>query len=197
MEESLLSNNTNDNSIVSKETEVNSSYESQTSAMTDLKNQIINSISLSLNDIIQGNKEQGKNAKQDIFYLGFIPPISLNEYIDHLMKYSNMDISTLINAIIYIDRFCDNNNYYLTKNNIFRILLSTCLLSLKFNEDIIVNYKEYSEIAAVSVEDLKNLEFKMYLKLHYSLIVKYDLYKAYYDYFANYSTPKKNNKEFQ
>ncbi len=195
MNESLLSNNTTDNSIVSKETEVNSSYESQTSVMTDLKNQIINSISLSLNDIIQENKEKGKNAKQDIFYLGFIPPISLSEYINHLMKYSNMDISTLIMAIIYIDRFCDKNKYYLTKNNIFRILLSTCLLSLKFNEDIIVNYKAYSEIAAVSVEDLKNLELNMYLKLHFSLNVKYDLYKAYYDYFTNYSIPKKNKKE--
>ena len=56
MDESLLSNNTTDNSIVSKETEVNSSYESQTSAMTDFKNQIINSISLSLNDIGNSRK---------------------------------------------------------------------------------------------------------------------------------------------
>lgn len=195
MNESLLSNNTTDNSIVSKETEVNSSYESQTSEMTDLKNQIINSISLSLKEIIQENNARGKYAAQDIFYLGFIPPISLNEYINHLMKYSNMDISTLILAIIYIDRFCDKNDYNLTKNNIFRLLLSACLLSLKYNEDIIVNYKTYSEIAAVSVEDLKNLEFSMYLKLHFSLNVKYDLYKAYYDYFANYSIPKKNKKK--
>ena len=111
------------------------------------------------------------------------------------MKYAKMDISTLIIAIIYIDNFCDKNQYILTKNNIFRILLSACLLSLKFNEDITVNYKSYSEIAAVSVEDLKNLEFYMYLKLHFSLIVKYELYKSYYDYFSNYSIPK-NEKNF-
>ena len=192
MNESFLSNNTTDNSIVSKETEINSSYESQTSAMTDLKNQIINSISLSLNKIIKSNKASGKCPKQDIFYLGFIPPISLSEYIKNLMKYSNMDISSLITSIIYIDRFCDKNNYYLTQNNIFRILLSACLLSIKFNEDITVNYKTYSEIACVSVEDLKNLEFYMYLKLHFSLKVKYDLYKSYYTYFANYSVKKKD-----
>lgn len=195
MNESLSSNNTIDNSIASKETEINSSYESQTSKTIDLNNQIINSISLSLNKIIQGNKAKNKYVKQDIFYLSFIPPISLNEYIKSLMKYTNMDISTLIISIIYIDKFCDKNDYYLTQNNIFRILLSVCILSLKFNEDITVNYKNYSEIAAVSVEDLKNLEFYMYLKLHFSLKVEYDLYKSYYDYFSNYSLPKKGNEK--
>ena len=191
MNESSILSNTSDASIVSRETEVNSSYESQTSKETDLKNHIINSISISLKDIIKENKKTiSNNVNKDIFYLSFIPPISLEDYIKRLVKYSNMDISTLINSIIYIDYFCDKNKYYLTPNNIFRILLSACLLSLKFNEDITVNYKTYAEIAAVSVEDLKNLEFYMYLKLHFSLNVKYELYKSYYDYFANYKIPK-------
>lgn len=189
MDESLLSNTT-DTSIVSRETEINSSYESQTSRETDLKNHIINAISISLNDILKENKANTKYVKQDIFYLSFVPPISLNNYIKRLMKYSNMDISSLIMSIIYIDNFCDKNKYYLTPNNIYRILLSACLLSLKFNEDITVNYKSYAEIAAVSVEDLKNLELYMYLKLHFSLNVKYDLYKSYYDYFSNYHIQK-------
>ena len=192
MNESSILSNTSDASIVSRETEVNSSYESQTSKETDLKNHIINSISLSLKDIIKENKKTiSNNVNKDIFYLSFIPPISLEDYIKRLVKYSNMDISTLINSIIYIDYFCDKNKYYLTPNNIFRILLSACLLSLKFNEDITVNYKTYAEIAAVSVEDLKNLEFYMYLKLHFSLNVKYELYKSYYDYFATYKIQKK------
>ena len=192
MDESSLSNIT-DNSILSKETEFNSSYESNSSKEVDLKNQIINSISLSLNELIKRNKSQ--KIKQDIFYLGFIPPITLQNYINHLMQQTNMEISTLIISIIYIDRFCSKNKYHLNKNNIFRILLSSCLLSLKFNEDRIIKFKDYSEIANVSVEDLKNLEFFMYLKLHFSLTVKYELYKSYYDYFSSYSIPKNDKKE--
>ena len=192
MDDSSLSNIT-DNSILSKETEFNSSYESNSSKELDLKNQIINSISLSLNDLIKRNKSQKIN--QDIFYLGFLPPITLRNYINHLMQQTNMEISTLIISIIYIDRFCSKNKYYLNKNNIYRILLSSCLLSLKFNEDKMIKFKDYSEIAAVSVEDLKNLEFYMYLKLHFSLTVKYELYKSYYDYFSNYSMPKNDKKE--
>ena len=194
MNESSLLSNTTDNSIVSKETEINSSYESQTSKETDLINTIINSISLSLKDIINENKSIEKYVKKDIFYLSFIPPISLKDYIIRIFKNSKMEISTLINAVIYIDNFCNKNQYILTANNIFRIILTACLLSLKFNEDIIIKYKYYSEIAAVSVEDLNNLEFYMYLKLHFSLNVEYDLYKSYYDYFKNYSIPKKDKE---
>jgi len=192
MDESSLSNIT-DNSILSRETEFNSSYESNSSKELDLKNQIINSISLSLNELIKTNKSQ--KVKQDIFYLGFIPPITLRDYIKHLMLQTNMEISTLIISIIYIDRFCKKNNYNLNKNNIYRILLTSCLLSLKFNEDKIIKFKDYSEIAAVSIEDLKILEFSMYLKLHFSLTVKYELYKSYYDYFSSYSIPKNGKKE--
>ena len=194
MDESSLLCNTTDNSIVSKETDINSSYESQTSKEIDLNNQIINSISLSLKDIINENIQIEKYVKKDMFYLSFIPPISLKDYIIRLFKYSKMEISSLIIAIIYIDSFCNKNKYILTANNIYRIVLSACLLSIKFNEDITINYKYYSEIAAVSLEDLKNLEFYMFLKLHFSLKVEYDLYKSYYDYFKNYSIPKKDKE---
>ena len=62
------------------------------------------------------------------------------------MKYSKMDISSLIIAIIYLDRFCNKNKYILTKNNIYIILSTVCLISIKFNEDYPVSYKYYSEI---------------------------------------------------
>ena len=70
MNESLLSNIT-DSSIVSRETEINSSYESQTSKETDFKIQIINSISLSLKDIINENKSNSKYVKKRYFLLAF------------------------------------------------------------------------------------------------------------------------------
>ncbi len=102
------------------------------------------------------------------------------------MKQTKMDISTLIISIIYIDRFCHKNKYVLTMNNIYRILLSTILLSIKFNQDKTICNKRYSKIACVSIEDLNTLEFTMYLKLHFSLKVKDELYLNYHDYFSNY-----------
>ena len=76
------------------------------SGETDLKNHIIKSISLILEDIIKENMNSNNNkkyidiSKNNIFYLYFITPMPLEDYIKHLMKYSNMNISTLIIAII-------------------------------------------------------------------------------------------------
>ena len=179
--------NTIDNSFLSKETEVSSSFENQSLDSIDLENIIIDSIVSNLEDIIKDNKSRAKHPKQDIFYLSFIPPISLNEYIKQIMEQTKIDISTLIISIIYIDRFCHKNKYILTINNIYRILLSAILLSIKFNQDDITSNKAYSEIAFVSVEDLNILELTMYLKLHFSLKVNDKLYQKYYDYFSNHS----------
>ena len=178
--------NTIDNSFLSKETEVSSSFENQSLDSIDLENIIIDSIVSNLEDIIKDNKSRAKHPKQDIFYLSFIPPISLNEYIKQIMEQTKMDISTLIISIIYIDRFCHKNKYILTMNNIYRILLYTILLSIKFNQDKTICNKRYSKIACVSIEDLNTLEFTMYLKLHFSLKVKDELYLNYHDYFSNY-----------
>ena len=117
MDVSINSNNMTDNSITSKETEDSMSFEK--SQIKNINEHIINSISLNLKDIIGENESQSKYTHRDIFYLSSIPSISLNDYIKRIMKYSKMDISSLISAIIYIDRFCNKNNYILTKNNIY------------------------------------------------------------------------------
>ena len=74
---------------------------------------IINSICLNLEDIIQENKIYINYIVKDIFYLTSIPEISLSDYINRIMKYTNINISTLINAIIYIDIFCERKKYIL------------------------------------------------------------------------------------
>ena len=105
MNESSLLSSTTDNSIVSKETEINSSYESQTSKETDLNNRIINAISLSLKDIINDNFQVEKFVKKDIFYLSFIPPISLKDFINRLYKYNQDKNLYLLLALNHIRLF--------------------------------------------------------------------------------------------
>ena len=85
-------------------------------------------------------------------------------------------------SIIYIDRFCEINNYILCMNNIHRILLTACLLSIKFNEDIIET-KDYAKIAGIPTNDLNFLEFYFCVKIKFSFFVDYDIYDKYYEYF--------------
>ena len=178
---------TNDNSVLSKESESNFENKNQLELNKDLENIIIDSISFNLENLIRANQNEAKYCPQDLFFLSFIPKISLNEYIRNLVKQTNMEISTLILAVIYIDRFCYINHYTITRNNIIRILLTTCLLSLKFNQDNIITNEAYSKIACVSMKDLQILEIHMYFKLKFSLMVQDSLYKKYYEYFKSHS----------
>ena len=192
--EDLFSNNNIDSSLISKETEANSSnnasFENQIPISSNLKNHITNAIVSNLKDIIKENQKNNKNKlifKDNIFYLEDLPPISLEKFIQHLVKFTQMDISTLILAVIYMDEFCEKFKYILTLNNIYRLILISVFIGLKYNEDTYVNEKSYASIAGVSVEDLKYLEFQMCVALDFSFFVKSELYQQYFMYFCKFS----------
>ena len=192
MDESTISNYT-DNSIISLETEANSmvgtSFENQYPISQNLKNHIITAIVTNLKDIIKENKQQGRNKNifKDIFYLEQIPPIALETYVRHIVKYSQMNISSLILSVIYIDLFCERFNYVLTLNNIYRLIIIAIYISIKYNEDIFVNTKTYSAIVGITPDDLKNMEFQMCVALDFSFFVNQDYYQQYFIYFSKFS----------
>ena len=163
MEESSSSRINTDNSISSKETAINTSpnNEANNPISPYKQKQIIKSIAQNLIEIIQENNRnnQMKYVKHDIFYISRQPSISIEDYINRIFKNTKMNISTLIMSIIYIDRFCELNGYILSKKNIHRIILTACLLSMKFNEDVNVNTNYYASVAGIPVKDLNNLDF--------------------------------------
>jgi hypothetical protein len=189
MDESSLVYNNTYTSSVSKETDASSSFESQCPISPDLKHHIISAIASNLKDIIQENQKLQKNyiLRDNVFYLEQIPLISLEDYIHHLVKYTNMNISSLILSIIYIDKFCEKNKYILSLNNVYRLILISVFISLKYNEDEMVNTSTYAYIAGVSVQDLKMLEYQMCAALEFNFYVKSDYYQQYFVYFCKYS----------
>ena len=122
----------------------------------------------------------------DIFYLEEIPTISLENYIKRLVKYTKINISTLILSIIYIDKFCEKCKYYLSFNNVYRLLLASTLMSIKFNEDVTVNTKTYSKIAGVTINDLNILEYQICIALDFDFYVEADYYQQYFNYFSKF-----------
>jgi len=190
MNESSCSGLNTDNSICSKETiNTSTSFERDLPISEEKKIYIIKSISKNLKEIIKENIQNNQMlyVRNDIFYYNRVPAISIDDYIKRIFKNTKMNISSLIMAIIYIDRFCEINRYVLSMNNIHRILLTACLLSIKFNEDININTKYYAEVAGIPVLDLNNLEFYLCVKLKFSLFVDYDFYQKYFEYFCKYN----------
>ena len=105
MDEQSISYNT-DNSLNSKETDatnssISLSFENQFQITPNLQNRIISAIAANLNEFIEENhKLYGNVSKDNLFYLDNLPPISLENFIHHLVRYTNMNISSLILSII-------------------------------------------------------------------------------------------------
>ena len=182
-----------DNSISSKETAINTSQniDNYNQISSYDPKQIIKSIAQNLRDIIRENirNNQMKYVKQDLFYINRHQSISIEDFIKLIYKNTKMSLSTLIISIIYIDKCCEINKYILSLKNVHRILIASCLLSIKFNEDCI-STKYYSKIVGINDCDLNNLELYFYIKLQFSLFVDDDDYQRYFDYFSKFNLGK-------
>ena len=193
MDESSSTIVNTDNSTSSKETAINTNpnieYYNQISPY--MEKHIIKSIAQNLRDIIRENirNNQMKYVKFDLFFINRQHSISIEDFINLIYKSTKMSISTLIMSIIYIDKFCEINKYILSLKNIHRILIASCLLSIKFNEDSI-STKYYSKIVGTNDIDLNNLEIYLFIKLQFSLFVDYDYSQKHFDYFCKFKLDK-------
>ena len=193
MDESSSSIINTDNSISSKETAINTSQniENINHVSPFVEKHIIKSIAQNLRDIIKENirNNQMKYVKHDIFYINRSHSISIEDFINLIYKSTKMSISTLILSIIYIDKYCESNKYILSLKNVHRLLIASCLLRIKFNEDSI-STKYYSKIVGTNDYDLNNLELYFYIKLQFSLFVEDDYYQKYFDYLSKFELDK-------
>ena len=147
----------------------------------NISQKLIEVISFTLQAIIKDNKKQKKSQKEfdKIFNYSREPEISLYDYLSRIHKYLSINDSTLIISLIYIDRICKNKGVKLTKNNIHRILFSSILASIKFNEDKIYPNSFYAKIVGISVKELTKLE-SVFLKLiDFKLFISDEIYNIY------------------
>lgn len=145
-----------------------------------------------LQEILEENKGQ-KQPKEIIerqkkmsFHSKTPASVSLPEYIERILKYSHIEESTLIIALIYIDRLCDRQNVILSDNNIHRIVFTAIILATKYNEDDFYSNSYYSKVGGIVVEELNVLEFEFAKLIKYTLFVKEDIFDKYKVYLAQY-----------
>ena len=144
---------------------------------------LLKEISDTLSTIVAKNKTYSKLKKEKSqFNHKNIPKISLYDYLFRIQKYAEIEDSTIIIALIYIDRICNKKGIILSKYNIHRILFTSILISIKYNEDIIYSNLFYSKIAGISVNELNLLEKEFLNTIDFELYISDSLYQKYYDF---------------
>ena len=114
-----------------------------------------------------------------------IPPISIKDYLERLCKYSKIDTSTIILILIYIDRICNIQKFKLTYYNVYKLILASMIIAIKYNEDEYYSNKFYSKLGGVSISEIVFLEYNFLSLIHYNLFVNNELFKKYNDYISS------------
>lgn len=149
--------------------------------------ELIKSISCLIEGIIQRNITKKKFPKKSIFFIEEedIPNISIYTFIFYIYSYLNLELSTIILTIITINRFLEQTKDQLSKNNFYKLFISSCLLNSKQNEDYFLDYELYAKAGKIDKNELIFLENEFFKMIDYKLFVKDEVYRRYYDFFKN------------
>ena len=142
---------------------------------------VINSISSTLEKLINNEKQKKDTDLKELikpFNSKTISEISINDYLKRIIKYTNCEINSLIYSIILLDRIC-LKNINLSSYNIHKFLFATILLAIKINEDNIYSNTYYSQIAGVSLKELKLMEYNLSIIFNFNFFVNERIFNLY------------------
>ena len=151
---------------------------------------LIKAISQTLVSILENNKkkpnykEMVKKQSKMVFSANLIPSISIEDYLLRIQTYANIEKSTLIISLIFIDKLCHTADVTLTHYNIHRILFTAVLISIKYNEDSFFDNQYYSEIAGVKIKELKLLEYTFISMVDFKFYVSNEIYQKYLEIYV-------------
>ena len=143
---------------------------------------MIEIISDLLNNICEENKVKSENINKNIkpFMTESIPSLSIKDYLTRLSLFTKINESTIILILIYIDRIGKINKFILTYRNIYKLILASMVIAIKYNEDNFFSSEVYAKLGGLSVLELNYLEFQFLILIKFSLFIEKDLFNKYY-----------------
>ncbi|KAF4655900.1 mitochondrial peripheral inner membrane protein, partial [Perkinsus chesapeaki] len=116
----------------------------------------------------------------------YIPYISVWSYLERLSKYFHCSSECFVLALVYLDRAvkataATSTPLYVTSYNVHRLILTSLVLAVKFNDDFYYSNKRYAEVGCLtSTVELNRLEAAMLKLIDFSLYVGPDEYVCYW-----------------
>lgn len=158
---------------------------------------MIEIISDLLNNICEENKVKSENINKNIkpFMTESIPSLSIKDYLTRLSQFTKMNESTIILILIYIDRIGKINKVILTYKNIYKLILASMVIAIKYNEDNFYSSEVYAKLGGLSVSELNYLEFQFLILIKFSLFIEKDLFDKYYYNLLSFQEEDNENNE--
>lgn len=95
--------------------------------------------------------------------------ITVNSFIDRLIKYVKCSISCYVFTMYHILHIYKNKIININENNIYKVIIITLLFSIKFLEDKPIKLKYYSRYVGVDIYEIKYFERLMFREFDYNI----------------------------
>ena len=137
-----------------------------------------NKITSIIEKLIDNNKKnKRRKISKDIFTGRTLPKINLNDFINRIIAYTEIEKNTLICSLIYLDEI--DKKKPITEFNIHRIFFSAVLISIKYNEDDIFKNDYYAKIAGVTLNEINKMESTFISLLDFNLYINPNVFEKY------------------
>ena len=140
----------------------------------------------SLLKILSENKQSpdyySKIKKSQDFHFTILiqPATPLLDYLRRILNFLKLDFSTLIIALIYIDRIC-REKVFLNEYNIHRIMVIAIYIAYTYNEDKTYDNNYLSLVSGMNKNEMVTLEEDFLELIEFKLFVDDELYNQYKD----------------
>jgi hypothetical protein len=124
-------------------------------------------------------REKNGWAEKTLFHGTCIPQIEMRDYVERLLQYGKISHSTLIIALIYLDRLLVKETLEMTDWTIHRILLAASVLAAKYHADDYYNNYHMAAVGGVKLRELNDMEMSLISSLNFSLWVSPDIFSKY------------------
>ena len=144
---------------------------------------LINILSSLLTDICKENdiSQIKNNEKINPFISKIKNSITIKNYLGRLVKYTQAESSTLIAMLIYIDRLCELNNFIVNSYNVYKILFSSLIIAIKYNEDEFYDNKFYAKVGGLNLIEMNNLEINYLSLIDFKLYISEKVFDTYFE----------------
>ena len=150
----------------------------------------LNKLELNISEILTEISNQNADVEfnpDDPFSNVNPPKLTLQYFFGRIKRYSQIEKSTLIIILIYVDRICITSGIILNPHNIHRLILGCLILAIKYNEDIYFNNEYYAKIGGIPLEEFNNLEYTSFEFIEQNLFISDDIYNKYLEYITHYN----------
>lgn len=97
------------------------------------------------------------------------------KYLQRIHKYCRCSNSCYYVAILYIDKFLENNK--IKQTYLYKIFFIALLLAIKWLDDCYYTSAYYSTVSGIEINHMIDLEFLFFQKLNYNLYIDNKIYK--------------------